>query len=86
MLTLLADPRAQSLLMPMLATSYALHFASRFLVAQYAEARRTKEEDRVADVHALSAGRGLLSCPALKDGIHYSESRHAGPLRSCANW
>ena len=43
-------------LMPMLATCYALHFTSRFLVQQYAEMKRTKEEDLVADVHALSAG------------------------------
>jgi hypothetical protein len=44
-------------LMPMLATCYALHFTSRFLVQQYAEMKRTKEEDLVADVHALSAGK-----------------------------
>jgi acyl-CoA oxidase len=44
-------------LMPMLATCYALHFTSRYLVQQYAEMKRTKEEELVADVHALSAGR-----------------------------
>lgn len=43
-------------LMPMLASCYALHFTGRYLVEQYAEMKRTKEEDLVADVHALSAG------------------------------
>ncbi|KAK9822656.1 hypothetical protein WJX81_004971 [Elliptochloris bilobata] len=46
----------QEKLMPMLATAYALHFTTRFLVAQYAEAKRTKEEEIIADVHSLSAG------------------------------
>ena len=43
-------------LMPMLATCYALHFTASFLVNQYAEAKRTKEEELIADVHSLSAG------------------------------
>ena len=46
----------QQKLMPMLATCYALHFTSRFLVAQYVEMKRSKNEDLVADVHSLSAG------------------------------
>ncbi len=46
----------QEKLMPMLASAYAIHFTSRFLVDQFAEAKRTKEEDVIADVHALSAG------------------------------
>ncbi|EIE21705.1 long-chain acyl-CoA oxidase [Coccomyxa subellipsoidea C-169] len=46
----------QEKLMPMLASAYAIHFTSRYLVDQYAEAKRTKEEDVIADVHALSAG------------------------------
>ena len=44
-------------LMPMLATCYALHFTAAFLVEQYAQAKRTKEEELVADVHSLSAGQ-----------------------------
>lgn len=44
-------------LMPMLATCYALHFTASFLVEQYAQAKRTKEEELVADVHSLSAGQ-----------------------------
>lgn len=43
-------------LMPMLATAYALHFTAAFLVNQYSEAKRTKEEELIADVHSLSAG------------------------------
>lgn len=48
-------------LMPMLATCYALHFTAAFLVEQYAQAKRTKEEELVADVHSLSAGQSI-SC------------------------
>ncbi len=44
-------------LMPMLATCYALHFTAAFLVEQYTQAKRTKEEELVADVHSLSAGQ-----------------------------
>ena len=51
----------QEKLMPLLASAYGIHFATRYLVAQYAEAKRTKEEDVIADVHALSAGMPFLS-------------------------
>ena len=50
----------QEKLMPLLASAYGIHFTTRFLVTQYAEAKRTKEEDVIADVHALSAGEHLL--------------------------
>ena len=50
----------QQKLMPMLSKAYALHFATRFLVSQYAESKQTKADDLVADVHALSAGACLL--------------------------
>ena len=50
----------QEKLMPLLASAYGIHFTTRFLVTQYAEAKRTKEEDVIADVHALSAGEPLL--------------------------
>ena len=46
----------QEKLMPLLASAYGIHFTTRYLVLQYAEAKRTKEEDVIADVHALSAG------------------------------
>ena len=49
----------QEKLMPLLAAAYGIHFTTRFLVTQYAEAKRTKEEDVIADVHALSAGEPL---------------------------
>ncbi len=55
----------QQKLMPMLATCYALHFTSRFLVQQYAEMKRTKEEDLIADVHALSAGLPVFAQPTI---------------------
>ena len=58
----------QEKLMPMLATAYALHFTTRYLVAQYTEAKRTKEEEIIADVHALSAGahrHAFTACPNL---------------------
>ena len=51
-------------LMPMLATCYALHFTAAFLVEQYAQAKRTKEEELVADVHSLSAGQPSSLCLA----------------------
>ena len=51
----------QEKLMPLLASAYGIQFATRYLVAQYAEAKRTKEEDVIADVHALSAGVPFLS-------------------------
>ena len=54
----------QEKLMPMLATAYALHFTTRYLVAQYMEAKRTKEEEIIADVHALSAGAHRHACRA----------------------
>ena len=49
----------QEKLMPLLASAFGIHFTTRFLVTQYAEAKRTKEEDVIADVHALSAGEPL---------------------------
>ncbi|KAH7619063.1 hypothetical protein Ndes2526B_g06014 [Nannochloris sp. 'desiccata'] len=49
-------PSQQLKLMPMLATAYVLHFARNTLVDKYCEAKRTKDEALVADVHSLSAG------------------------------
>ncbi|KAE8680687.1 Acyl-coenzyme A oxidase, peroxisomal [Hibiscus syriacus] len=46
----------QHKLMPMLASSYAFHFAAQNLVEKYAEMKKTHDEQLVADVHALSAG------------------------------
>lgn len=46
----------QQRLMPMLSSAYAFHFAAAHLVKQYAEMKRTKDEELIADVHVLSAG------------------------------
>lgn len=59
----------QKKLMPMLASAYALHAATRFLVTQYAEAKRTKEEELVADVHSLSAGGACLAFGCEQCGV-----------------
>ena len=46
-------------LLPLLATCYALHFTRGVLVAKYEEAKVTKDDKIVADVHAMSAGEWL---------------------------
>ncbi|EEE62556.1 hypothetical protein OsJ_17355 [Oryza sativa Japonica Group] len=46
----------QHKLMPMLASSYAFHFATRYLVDKYSEMKKTNDEDVMADVHVLSSG------------------------------
>lgn len=75
----------QEKLMPMLATAYALHFATRYLVAQYAEAKRTKEEEIVADVHALSAGAaGIIENTCLVDTESHLRQTPRGPPPPCA--
>ena len=70
-------------LMPMLSFCYALHFTGGYLVKQYAEMKRTKDEDLIADVHALSAGPPPLAgaCPPLYTPILARASwQRAGPL------
>ena len=49
-------PSQQLKLMPMLATTYALHFARELLINKYVDMKRTKDEVLIADVHSLSAG------------------------------
>ncbi|ONM17657.1 Acyl-coenzyme A oxidase 2 peroxisomal [Zea mays] len=46
----------QHKLMPMLASSYAFHFATVQLVDKYSEMKKTNDEDLIADVHVLSSG------------------------------
>ncbi|WVZ50625.1 hypothetical protein U9M48_001863 [Paspalum notatum var. saurae] len=46
----------QQKLMPMLASSYAFHFATNQLVDKYSEMKKTNDEDLIADVHVLSSG------------------------------
>jgi len=55
-ISVLDYPSQQLKLMPMLATAYVLHFAKGLLVEKYVEAKRTKDEALIADVHSLSAG------------------------------
>ena len=55
-ISVLDYPSQQLKLMPMLATAYVLHFTRNTLVDKYTEAKRTKNEVLVADVHSLSAG------------------------------
>ena len=55
-ISILDYPSQQMKLMPMLSMAYVLHFARNTLVDKYCEAKRTKNEALVADVHALSAG------------------------------
>ncbi|KAL3157409.1 hypothetical protein ABBQ32_011884 [Trebouxia sp. C0010 RCD-2024] len=79
-------------LMPMLATCYALHFTAAFLVEQYTQAKRTKEEELVADVHSLSAGlkayttqytaQALSICRECCGGHGYAAVNRFGALRS----
>ncbi|KAK1378709.1 Acyl-coA oxidase [Heracleum sosnowskyi] len=43
-------------LMPMLASTYAFHFATLLLVEKYSEIKKTHDEELVTNVHALSIG------------------------------
>ncbi|KAG5529423.1 hypothetical protein RHGRI_029971 [Rhododendron griersonianum] len=46
----------QHKLMPMLASTYAFHFSTLYLVEKYSEMKKSHDEEVVGDVHALSAG------------------------------
>ncbi|KAK8950995.1 Acyl-coenzyme A oxidase, peroxisomal [Platanthera zijinensis] len=46
----------QHKLMPMLASAYAFHFATQYLIDKYSEMKKSLEDEVVGDVHALSAG------------------------------
>ncbi|KAG0485162.1 hypothetical protein HPP92_009241 [Vanilla planifolia] len=46
----------QHKLMPMLASAYAFHFATQYLVDEYSEMKKSHDDEVVNDVHALSAG------------------------------
>ncbi|KAK9811518.1 hypothetical protein WJX72_005162 [[Myrmecia] bisecta] len=82
----------QQKLMPMLATCYALHFTKNFLIEQYVEMKRTKDEELVADVHSLSAGlkayttgytaSALSICRECCGGHGYAAVNRFGALRS----
>mmetsp|Transcript_9048 Transcript_9048/g.27119 ORF Transcript_9048/g.27119 Transcript_9048/m.27119 type:complete len:602 (-) Transcript_9048:4875-6680(-) len=79
-------------LMPMLATTYALHFAKNLLVDMYCEMKRSRDEDLIADVHSFSAGlkayttgytaNALSVCREACGGHGYAAINRMGVLRS----
>ncbi|KAE8670808.1 Acyl-coenzyme A oxidase 2, peroxisomal [Hibiscus syriacus] len=82
----------QHKLMPMLASTYAFHFSSKYLVEKYAEMKKTHDEQLVGDVHALSAGlksyvtsytaRSLSTCREACGGHGYAAVNRFGTLRN----
>ncbi|CAN8264288.1 unnamed protein product [Cochlearia groenlandica] len=82
----------QHKLMPMLASTYAYHFATVYLVEKYSEMKKTHEEQLVADVHALSAGlkayvtsytaKSLSVCREACGGHGYAAVNRFGSLRN----
>ncbi|KAL1364880.1 acyl-coenzyme A oxidase 2, peroxisomal [Arachis hypogaea] len=82
----------QHKLMPMLASTYAFHFATANLVEKYAEMKKTHDDVLIADVHALSAGlksyitsytaKSLSTCREACGGHGYAAVNRFGSLRN----
>ncbi|KAJ6802424.1 acyl-coenzyme A oxidase 2, peroxisomal [Iris pallida] len=82
----------QHKLMPMLASTYAFHFATRHLVDKYSEMKKSHDEEVVGDVHALSAGlkayvtsytaKSLSVCREACGGHGYAAVNRFGILRN----
>ncbi|CAL0306590.1 unnamed protein product [Lupinus luteus] len=82
----------QHKLMPMLASTYAFHFATTNLLEKYSEMKKTHNEELVADVHALSAGlkayvtsytaKSLSVCREACGGHGYAAVNRFGSLRN----
>ncbi|RZC87697.1 hypothetical protein C5167_028149 [Papaver somniferum] len=82
----------QHKLMPMLASTYAFHFATLYLVEKYSEMKKSHDEQVVADVHALSAGlkayvtsytaKSLSVCREACGGHGYAAVNQFGSLRN----
>lgn len=82
----------QQKLMPMLSSAYAFHFATEYLVARYAEMKKTHDDEIIADVHALSAGlkayitsytaKALNTCRESCGGHGYAAVNRFGTLRN----
>ncbi|KDP46864.1 hypothetical protein JCGZ_24073 [Jatropha curcas] len=82
----------QHKLMPMLASTYAFHFAAIHLVEKYSEMKKTHDEQLVGDVHALSAGlkayvtsytaKSLSVCREACGGHGYAAVNRFGTLRN----
>jgi acyl-CoA oxidase len=78
--------------MPMLASTYAFHFATVYLVEIYSQMKMTHNEQLVGDVHALSAGikayvtsytaKSLSVCREACGGHGYAAVNRFGTLRN----
>ena len=69
-------------LLPLLATCYGLHFTRGVLVGKYEEAKATKDDEIVADVHAMSAGEPVSRCTSCRDR-HCTTYIACGPKPKC---
>ncbi|KAK1308694.1 Acyl-coenzyme A oxidase 2, peroxisomal [Acorus calamus] len=82
----------QHKLMPMLASTYAFHFATKYLVEKYSEMKKSHDEQVVGDVHLLSAGlkayvtsytaKSLSICREACGGHGYAAVNRFGSLRN----
>ncbi|KAJ8619165.1 hypothetical protein MRB53_015351 [Persea americana] len=82
----------QHKLMPMLASTYAFHFATQYLLDKYSEMKRSHDDQVVADVHALSAGlkayvtsytaKSISICREACGGHGYAAVNRFGSLRN----
>lgn len=82
----------QQKLMPMLASTYAFHFATKYLLENYCEMKKSHDEELVGDVHALSAGlkayvtsytaKSLSTCREACGGHGYAAVNRFGSLRN----
>ncbi|KAK7318581.1 hypothetical protein RJT34_03284 [Clitoria ternatea] len=82
----------QHKLMPMLASTYAFHFATTSLVEKYCQMKKTHDDELVADVHVLSSGlkayvtsytaKSLNTCREACGGHGYAAVNRFGILRN----
>lgn len=82
----------QHRLMPILASTYAYHFATLHLIDLYTEMKKTHEDHLVGDVHALSAGlkayitsytaKAISTCREASGGHGYAAVNRFGSLRN----